>query len=277
MASNTETFPFRIYEPDNLLDEFRKLRVENATVTSRRGYKCSNAFFQYERMRTPTHKHKSCVEYWRMDNKREYIHKYRKKNKYTHDIYRDIQFLFHPPAQFSPMIAKYMYSMYNATAVFDPFAGWGDRCVAAMACGIDYVGADTNDALKKPYLDMVAFYTPASSSNVSMYFCSCIDVDLNAITFDFVCSSPPFFEKDVPVERYKNFDDVSYDDFMRNVLKIIVERCLDKVKYVALFIPRHMNDDLISLLYNVQCDSIDITTSGNKTSKSKSVYVYTSL
>ena len=209
------SFPFREYKNDELLKEFTKLKNKEPSLQSKIGYKCSNCFFQYERFNTSTHKHKSCLEYWNNPKKREYVLKYNKTSK--KDLFGDIQFLYHPPSQFSPIIAKYIYTFFKAKSVFDPFAGWGDRCLAAMSLDIDYFGTDTNTRLRKPYKKMVNFYSKKSNSNVTIKYISCIKIDIENLNFDFVFTSPPFFEKKKSIENYHNFKD-SYEYFLQYIL-----------------------------------------------------------
>ena len=55
----------------------------------------------------------------------------------------------HPPAQFPPFLAGQIYKYFDATNILDPYAGWGDRCIAAMALDINYIGIDSNTHLEK--------------------------------------------------------------------------------------------------------------------------------
>jgi len=87
-------FPYRKYSMDELLEEYEKLRDYQPDKTLRRkniGYKCSNAFFQYERMNTPSGKHFTNIEFWK--NNKKSIIKYQKKSEKNMDLFGTIQFL----------------------------------------------------------------------------------------------------------------------------------------------------------------------------------------
>jgi hypothetical protein len=101
-------FPFRNYTSKELLSEFNKLRHQpNLELKrSRVGYKCSNAFFQYERMLASSMSKVNGVDFWRTNKK--YIKAYCKKGG-SKDLFNAIQFLNHIPAQFTPSIAAYIY------------------------------------------------------------------------------------------------------------------------------------------------------------------------
>ena len=154
-------FPWRQYTREELVKEYVRLyeytnKSENTDILQRShvGYKCSNFFLQYERMNTRTRGNKTGVEYWA--DKMDYCIERQKVD--THDLFGIVQHLCHTPSQFPPNVASRMYKIFNATAVLDPFAGWGDRCVAAMSMGIDYTGIDSNINLKEYYEKMIDFF-----------------------------------------------------------------------------------------------------------------------
>ena len=77
----SSSFPFRKYSVDELLEEYQKLRDYKPEKTLRRkniGYKCSNAFFQYERMNTSSQSNLSNVDYWKTHKNK--ILNYQKKS-----------------------------------------------------------------------------------------------------------------------------------------------------------------------------------------------------
>lgn len=272
----THDFPYRTYTDQNLLDEFEKLkrwvprgpRVPDALSQGRVGYKCSNVFFQYERMNTPAHRRPPSVDYWNRHH--EYVASYVAKS--GHHLFNGVEFLNHAPSQFSACVARQAYQRFGATHVFDPFAGWGDRCLAAMSMGIDYTGVDTNVNLHQPYERMTSFYP--SSSNVTMLFQSAETVDINSIDFDFVLTSPPFWDRGVCSEMYENMPVTDYKQFMDTVCIPVLEACLEKASYVCLYIP----DDMAGILREhttARCDSIlSFGRHGNKTKQEKRIYCY---
>lgn len=102
---------------------------------------------------------------------------------------------------FPPIVAKRIYQHFKPTRILDPCAGWGGRCLAAMALNINYIGFDTNESLLECYSQM--FDTYASDSAIEI---SCEDssvVDYTKYIYDFVFTSPPYFKGNKPIERYE--------------------------------------------------------------------------
>lgn len=233
-------FPYRKYSVDELLEEYEKLRKYQPDKIIRRkniGYKCSNAFFQYERMNTASGKHLTNIEFWK--NNKEKILKYHKSINRTQDLNKTIQFLNHSPAQFPPNIAIIIYNKFKATKILDPFSGWGDRCLAAMAKEIDYTGIDSNRNLKLPYHEMIQFYP--HESQVKIINKPIEKVDISKIEFDFVLTSPPFWDKhERRIEHYNDMTYSDYEAFMDNVFIPTVLSCSQKANWSCYYIPTHM-------------------------------------
>ena len=89
--------------------------------------------------------------------------------------------------------AIHMYKRYNATRVLDFTAGWGARMVAAMALDIDYIGIDSNKALKPGYEKIIKLLKPYTKSKIKMYWSEAQKVNLSkARKYDYVFTSPPY-------------------------------------------------------------------------------------
>lgn len=232
-------FPYRKYSVDELLEEYEKLRNYQPDKTLRRkniGYKCSNAFFQYERMNTPSQSNLTNVEYWRIHKKR--VLQYQKMDK-NRDLFGTVQYMNHPPAQFPPNVAIDLYHKFKATKILDPFAGWGDRCLAAMAKDLGYTGIDSNRNLKIPYREMIKFYP--HDSRVKFINKAVEKVELTNIDFDFVLTSPPFWdEQERRIEHYNDMTYSDYQAFMDRVFIPTVLFCAQKAKWSCYYIPKHM-------------------------------------
>lgn len=233
-------FPYRKYSIDELLEEYEKLRDYQPDKTLRRkniGYKCSNAFFQYERMNTPSQSNLSNIEYWKIHKSR--VLKYQKKSDKNMDLFGTIQYMNHAPAQFAPNIAVDLYSKFKATKILDPFAGWGDRCIGAMAKDLDYTGVDSNRNLKIPYREMTRFYP--HNSRIKFINKPIEEVDLRKIEFDFVLTSPPFWdEKERRIEHYSDMTYSKYETFMDHVFIPTILKCAQKAEWSCYYIPQHM-------------------------------------
>uniref|UniRef100_A0A0G4HFA4 Uncharacterized protein n=1 Tax=Chromera velia CCMP2878 TaxID=1169474 RepID=A0A0G4HFA4_9ALVE len=78
----------------------------------------------------------------------------------------DVRLTRHPPAQFPPATAAGIYSLLQAKGVFDPYAGWGDRCVAALARGVSYFGVDRNADLVPAYESLLSEFAGEAGAPV---------------------------------------------------------------------------------------------------------------
>ena len=110
---------------------------------------------------------------------------------------------------FKPLIAKWLYCTYKPrTAVLDFSAGWGGRCLGAMALGIPYIGIDTNVDLRPAYermvkeLDADSESNPNANANVTMRFQDAAATDFSRFKYDMVLTSPPYFKTVRPIEGY---------------------------------------------------------------------------
>jgi hypothetical protein len=101
---------------------------------------------------------------------------------------------------FKPLVAKWLYCTYQPRiAVLDFSAGWGGRCLGAMALGIPYIGIDTNKDLRPAYERMTK---ELDSDTVTMRFQDAAATDFSRFKYDMVFTSPPYFKTVKPVEGY---------------------------------------------------------------------------
>lgn len=97
-------------------------------------------------------------------------------------------------AQFKPVAAKAIISHFQARRVLDPCAGWGDRLVAAIAAGVEYVGTDPNANNMMGYDGIIRRYGGA----VSVRYGCFEDLPAPDGEFDLAFTSPPYYD----TERY---------------------------------------------------------------------------
>ena len=151
---------------------------------------------------------------------------------------------------FKPLIAKELYCRYNPKTILDFSAGWGGRCLAAMAMDINYIGFDTNKSLKKAYNGMVKLYP--TNSKISIHFTDSSKVDFSQYSYDFVFTSPPYFQKTKPTEEYRNMPKYeNREDFNQRFFFPVVENAfngLSKGGHFCLNIPIDMYDDIKKVL-----------------------------
>lgn len=257
-------FPWRINSEKELLDEYERLKNKSKSPIvfplhiSSIGYKCSNAFFQYERMNTPGRgTRQTTIQYW-YNNKEKIIKFSKKMNK---DLFNSLNYYNYTPSQFPIINAIKLYIYFNATKVFDPYAGWGDRCLAAISLDIDYIGIDSNPNLEILYKKMIITYPSKSIVNIIINKCENINID--DFEFDFVLSSPPFWNKNNKlVERYFNTES-DYQTFLFNSLIPVMNKCLKKNIWVCLYIPELMYKDISNIVGKAQ-KQLEFITAGKR-------------
>ena len=246
-------FPWRQKTNTELQTEYNRLRKKTTEKIifplkfSIIGYPCTNIFFKYERMNTPGRGgRKTTILFWCNNQQRIMEMSTRLKN----DLFNCLNFMNHAPSQFPIMSAVKIYRHFNATKVLDPYAGWGDRCLAAMALDIDYIGIDCNPNLKTPYKKLVKFFS--TKSKVKIIIDKCEYVNLDDIEYDFVLTSPPFWEKNKIVEKYNNTD-TEYENFLSSSLIPVLKKCITKVP-TCVYIPSNMYEDIKNIIG--ECTSI---------------------
>ena len=240
-------FPWRKYNKRELYDDYDKLKLSLEKIKptlnlkySRIGFKTSNKFFQFERLKTPSQGKISCYDFWKK-NKTKII-EYSKNNNHSNDLFANIVFMNHPSSQFPPFIAGQIYKYFNATKVLDPYCGWGDRAIAAMALDIDYIGIDSNDNLQPAYDKMINYYQ--TDSEVEIIYDKCQNVNIDKLDFDLVLTSPPYWNKDHKIlEKYNNCEN-DYNTFLKESLIPFIKKCIKKNVCTCIHIPSFTYDDI---------------------------------
>ena len=239
-------FPWRIYTKSEIENDFLKIKTklknENIDIPikgSFLGYKCTDLFFQYERLNTCSDTNVSCVEYWKA--RKDKIIEYHSTQKTKKDLFGTIVFMKRAPSHFSPYAAGIVYKYFNAKKVFDPYAGWGDRCLAAICLDIDYVGVDSNEKLKVPFKKLISKFN--HSSNIKFISDKSENVILD-IKYqpDLIFTSPPFWNNDRIVEKYNNCES-DKETFLNNSLFKIFKKYLKKVT-IAIYINEFMYNEI---------------------------------
>lgn len=261
-------FPWRKHTNEELMHEFEKLKtkiskqIKFPILFSTIGFKCTNIFFQYERMNTEGINKPSTIQYW--EKNKDNVIKFSKR--VNRDIFSTLNYFNHSPSQFPIVTASLLYKHFKAKKVLDPYSGWGDRCLAAMAVGINYIGIDSNEALKEPYNKLIEFYYSYGVNSYQFINSKCENVDLQELDYDFVFTSPPFWRNGKMIEKYRNVE-VPYKVFMENSLipifhKIKLEK---KAKMICLYIPTGMYNEL-STIYGPADLMLEFKTTNTKIS-----------
>jgi 16S rRNA G966 N2-methylase RsmD len=276
------SFPWRHHNEKELNKNFFNLKKKLNSINIndndlipyfRNGVKCSNFFFQKERLNTPSQDKKSCVEFWKLNEDK--IKAYNKKS-WGNDFFTTIVFMNHAPSQFPPVTAGCIYKLFNAKKILDPFAGWGDRCISAIALNLDYIGIDSNPNLLDCYNNLIKFFQP--KSKIQIIFNKSQEVNLDELDFNFVFSSPPFYNKQKTklLEEYNNTDNNNYETFITSLVDLIkkIKNKKHTLKdiWVCFHLPLHMYEDIKNSIG--ECKKILKFFTNSNTTKNPIQYVY---
>jgi tRNA1(Val) A37 N6-methylase TrmN6 len=165
----------------------------------------------------------------------------------TYKLYHHFQLYYQSVNQFKPIIAKWLYMKYKATSILDFSSGWGGRLVGAMSIpNVKYIGFDVNLNLELPYNQMIDFIE--CRNRATMNFVDSSTADFSKYDYDFVFTSPPYYN----LEVYSNFPEYKdendwYDKFLLKVVRNSYKHLKEGGHY-ALNIPIKMYERVKSVL-----------------------------
>lgn len=125
-------------------------------------------------------------------------------------------------SNFRPTAAKTIYEHFDPQLVVDFSMGWGGRLLAALACGVDYVGIDPNEIAvennRQLYHDLCGHFDLPEAEMVT----SCAEDILGSGRWkpDLIFTSPPYFDvekyTDNPTQSYLRYPEehIWYRDFL---------------------------------------------------------------
>jgi len=249
----------RTITKEDALDDYNKLKEVDCKVnndTRHVGNKATDLFFLQYRLLTTTKKGMSFPESLKTDeyNKpyyKKFIEKAVKNGRSIIEAkYSAFRLYSGSISAFKPIIARRLYCMFNPTTILDFSAGWGGRCLGAMSLDINYIGFDTNIALKSAYKNMIKMYP--HTSDVKIYFKDSSKVDYSKFKYDMVFTSPPYYLKTKPTEAYQNMPIYKdRDDFNERFFFLVVSNTWKNLQnngVYALNIPIDMYNDIKPIL-----------------------------
>ena len=125
---------------------------------------------------------------------------------------------------FKPTIAMGIYCKFKPRHILDFTMGWGGRLVGACALDIpEYTGIDLNTSLKPAYDKMVAVLRAHSTTKINLRYTDALKVDYNAITYDLVLTSPPYYN----IEEYKGSKRHTKEEWNENFYEPIFKKTYD--------------------------------------------------
>lgn len=234
------------------IEDFLKLKsnLKNIKDLSLRGIKFVDFFTFLERLNTRGNKKLDgkAINFFDMLNMLDKIkhrgslvkmieyEKKRNNNEYA-CLYSYFRMYFGSINIFSPSVSISIYKKFSITSVLDFTMGWGGRLVGACALDIPhYIGIDNNKNLIKPYEDMIETITPHTKTKIDLIFEDALNVDYSSLDYDFVLTSPPYYN----IELYGENNERTKDDWNKNFYKPIFEityRYLKKGGHYCLNIP----------------------------------------
>lgn len=138
----------------------------------------------------------SPLKYWEKNKLTIYRKAIRDYGRDTPEVLRETLYVLCPEAtNFKASLARKIYSVLlpQGGTVFDPFAGWGDRALAAIASEqvVSYTGIDCNPLLKEGY-QQISKLDP----KVNLSIQSITDYE-GKEQYDLIFTSPPFWDYEI--------------------------------------------------------------------------------
>ena len=243
------------------IEDFEKLKAldcKEITNFSRSGLACLDYFFLHHRIKAKTRRHisfynatkdKAIMKYLNEKSKKvrsKNFSQLTRKDK-LRARYNLFQLYYGSINQFRPAEAKRLYCRLEPkVGILDFSAGWGGRCLAAIAYGVPYIGIDANTNLKKSYEQMINALD--ASTKVQLLFQPSETVDFSKYKYDLVFTSPPYFM----IEEYEKMPQYgSKEGFLEKFFRPVVTNVwknLQSPGYMALNMPKEMYDSVKDLL-----------------------------
>lgn len=235
-------------------EDLKALKCDDIGKYARSGLDCLDYFFLRHRIKAKTKRHisfsealknKDLIKY--IDEKIEQIKKVSLSDLNNDHLMRQrysvFQLYYGTINQFRPSEAMRIYCTLNPRiGVLDFSAGWGGRCLGAMAYGIPYVGIDANKNMEKSYTDMIDMVKP--EKDVKMIFKPSESVDFSKYNYDLIFTSPPYFM----LEEYEKMPMYgSKEAFIELFFRPVVESAWKNLRspgHMALNMPKAMYDSV---------------------------------
>lgn len=134
----------------------------------------------------------------------------------------------------------------------------GGRLVGACCEDVDtYIGIDMNTNLKPLYKKMIDTLKTLSNTKIKLFFKDALNVDYSKLDYDFVLTSPPYYN----VEIYRQNDILTKDEWKQHFYIPIFTKTykyLKKNGYYCLNVPDYIYQDICIGLFGKWHDKIPI-------------------
>lgn len=206
-------YPLSINDAIKSYEKLKLIKCDKLKVSQKIGSDFVNYFTAIERLNTKGKKHISFFDLY--FNFNTYYNTVYWINNAFNNIYGDKFFFATNPEKikmlkniysmyfgnvglFRPAIAKYFACKFRPTSVLDFTMGWGGRLVGFCSENITkYIGIDSNVNLKPLYSKMVASLKPLTTTKIELYFKNALKVDYSKLDYDFVFTSPPYYNIEI--------------------------------------------------------------------------------
>lgn len=173
--------------------------------------------------------------------------------------------------EFQPYLARDIYKRYvkDGDKVLNPCAGWGGRLLGIASCLFDDIEYWETDPSKETYKGLVKLKEFLRlGDNYKQFNEPFEDLELPSDYFDFVFTSPPYFN----TEQYSEDEEQSfkrndnYDAWKENFLYAMIDKIMYTMKYNGKCILNvgnkryHISDDIKDYLlkkYNIKTHNLD--------------------
>lgn len=245
------------YSFEEILKDYEKLK-QTTNNGSRTGSKFINFFTAIERLNTKGFRGLSFFDVYYDFNKlyddklyfKNCIDKTFKGQYFTYDeltkikMLKQLNSLYNGAVGiFRPIIAKNIIQKYKPNNMLDFTMGWGGRLVAACSLNINkYIGIDINTNLKPLYENMVSTLNKLSTTEIVLLFQDATSVDYSKLDYDFVLTSPPYYNKEI----YNNCDKKTKKQWNDNFYIPIFKSTYEHMKkgYYCLNVPSYIYKDI---------------------------------
>jgi hypothetical protein len=238
---------------EDAIKDFEHLKIMNLKKVSnetRIGNKFVDFFTFAERLETNS---KKCMSYFDFIqdteyHKKKYIQnllKYQKGDDKHVALYRVFKLHCGSIGIFKPLTAMEIYDKFKPNSVLDFTMGWGGRLVGACAQNVpNYIGIDSNTNLKEPYVQMVKLLkTLKTTTKIKLIFKNALSVDYSKLNYDFVLTSPPYYN----LEIYTGMQEKTDDDWEQNFyipLFSVTYKYLKKGGYYVLNVSKNLYETI---------------------------------
>jgi hypothetical protein len=232
--------------------DLKELDCSKIGKFARTGLSCLDYYFLHHRIKAKTRRHISFHEALKDKDLMAYLNGKLEKirgntpsalsaDELLRKRYSLFQLYYGSINQFRPTEAKKLYcKLKPKKGILDFSAGWGGRCLGAMAYGVPYVGVDANKNLETSYTKMIRDVDP--EAKVQLFFQPSETVDFSRFSYDLIFTSPPYFM----IEEYEKMPQYgSKEAFLEKFFRPVVASAwkhLSSPGYMALNMPKEMYD-----------------------------------